>query len=124
MSVEFVVQGLFVVIGAIHIAPGIVAVSGEKTRSAYGLEVDNSDLAVLLRHRAVLLVLVGAAMIAGAFMPDHRVPAVVAAGVSMLTFVALAYRSGGIGPQLRRIARADIVGLLSLTAAALLLADL
>lgn len=77
MSVEFVVQGLFIVIGAIHIAPGIVAVSVEKTRSAYGLEADSRELALLLRHRAVLLVLVGVVMIAGAFVPDLRVPALV-----------------------------------------------
>ncbi|NLE78765.1 MAG: hypothetical protein GX610_04140 [Rhodococcus sp.] len=121
MSVEFVVQSLFVVIGAIHVVPGVVAVSVEKTRSAYGLEAGNRDLALLLRHRAVLLVLVGVAMIAGAFVPDLRVPALVVGGASMLTFVAFASRSGVLTPQIRRIVRVDIVGLVVLTAAALLL---
>lgn len=39
----------------------------------------------------------------------------------MLTFVAFAYRGDALSPQIRRIVRVDMVGLLLLAATALLL---
>lgn len=113
---ENVAQGLLVLIGLIHLAPGIVAISIARTRSAYGVDVDDRDLEVLLRHRAVLLSLVGAALIAGALAPALRVPAIVAGAVSMVTFVVIALTTGGLNPQTRRVVRIDILALLMLAA--------
>lgn len=46
----------------------IVAVAPGRIPATYGIAVDGPDVAVLLRHRAILLVLLGAA----AAIPDRR----------------------------------------------------
>ena len=60
-----------------------------------------------MRHRALLLGLLGAALAEAAFVPGWRVPVMVAGLVSMLAFVALARVAPG--PRIRTTAIVDVV---------------
>lgn len=40
--------------------------------AVYGITVKDPDLVLLLRHRAIVLVLVGIGLIIGAFTPPHQ----------------------------------------------------
>ncbi|MGV9752611.1 hypothetical protein [Nocardia farcinica] len=108
-DVYLLTSALLLVVGAIHLAPGIVALSPRRARDLYGTAATDPDLALLLRHRAVLLALVGAGLMYAAFTPAVR-PAMILAGfLSMLSFLAFAARDrGNLGPRTRRVARIDL----------------
>jgi hypothetical protein len=84
----------------------------------YGVLIADPDLLVLMRHRALLLGLLGAALVAAVFAAALRLPAMIAGLVSMLAFAGLA--TGPSGPKVRTTAVVD-VGLSAALAVALLL---
>lgn len=77
MWLDRVATTLLLLVGAVNLLPGFVAVAPSRITTAYGVSVDgadSADLTVLLRHRAVLLALVGLSLICAAFVPSLRVP--------------------------------------------------
>lgn len=94
----------------------VVAVAPERLRATYGIEVDGPDLAILLRHRAVMLALIGSALVASAFRRELRTAAVTGGALSMATYVLMAL-TAGVNDEQHRVAVADLV-LLGLLAAA------
>jgi hypothetical protein len=78
-------------------------------RRLYGVRVADPDLLVLMRHRAVLLGLLGAALVVAAFVPSWRLPAAVAGLVSMLAFVGLAAAEPARGRRTTATLRVDAV---------------
>lgn len=111
---------ILVLVGLINALPVIGALGGEALASLYGLPVDEPNLLVLLRHRAVLLGLVGAFMIVAAFRPVLRPSAFVLGFSSMLSFIALAYSVGGINGAVQRVALIDVVASVLLVGAVVL----
>lgn len=116
---ERCVVALLAAVGVLNLAPTVVAVRPDRARRLYGVEAPGADLTLLLRHRAVLLGLVGAALTASAARPHLRPAAVVAAATSKVAFLAL---SAGrpVHPALRRVGRADAAALPLLALAAAL----
>src|SRR5512145_157827 len=100
---------ILAVVGLINAFPATGLMGAEALASLYGLPVDEPNLLVLLRHRAVLLGLVGAFMIVAAFRPVLRPSAFVLGFSSMLSFIALAYSVGGINAAVQRVALIDVV---------------
>ncbi len=114
-------QVLFVGTGvAIAFNGVVVAVAPGRMGSTYGLPDDGTvdgDVAVLLRHRAVMLALIGVLLAVSAFRREVRFLAVPAAAVSMATFAGFAF-AGDVNDVQRRVAVADVVLLVVLAAAA------
>ncbi len=111
---------LLVGVGILHIVPGVVAFSPRRARTAYGTAVTGRDLELLLRHRAVLLAMVGIGLLVGAAVPAARGGTIVAGIVSTASFLVL---TAVIGPRqldarTRRVARVDVVALAALIGAA------
>lgn len=94
----------------------VVAVAPGRIPAVYGVPVDGAETAVLLRHRAVLLTLVGLVLVASAFRREVRSAAIPAAAVAMATFALFTF-SADVDDRQRRVATADVV-LLGLLAAA------
>lgn len=111
--------GLLAAVGVLNLAPGVLAFRPDRLPQAYGVRADTPALALLLRHRAALLGLVGAGLTASVRHPALRGPAMLAAAVSKVSFLALV---GSAPPtaELRRVARADALGLTGLVLAAAL----
>ncbi|MFJ9033199.1 hypothetical protein ACIRQP_32725 [Streptomyces sp. NPDC102274] len=121
MWTDRLTSALFVVVGAVNLLPGVVALAPSQITTAYGVSIDgpdSADLTVLLRHRAVLLGLVGIALLCAAFIPSLQVPALVGGGVSMGSFLLLAYSTPALNDATMRVARIDIaaIALLAVTA--------
>ncbi|MEV6425253.1 hypothetical protein [Streptomyces sp. NPDC051662] len=121
MWTDRLTTALFVVVGAVNLLPGVVALAPSQIATAYGVSVDgpdSADLTVLLRHRAVLLGLVGIALLCAAFIPSMRVPALVGGAVSMGSFLLFAYSTPALNDATMRVARIDIaaIALLAVTA--------
>lgn len=106
--------------GVVNLLPAIGAFSAERLHSLYGVVIEDPNLAILMRHRAVLFAIVGALLVASAFHPALRPVAFAAGFVSMGSFVALALLTGDYNPALRRIMWVDVIASLGLVVAAIL----
>jgi hypothetical protein len=95
----------------------VVAVAPGRIPATYGIAADGPDVAVLLRHRAVMLALIGSVLVVAAFRRELRCTAVSAAAVSMTAYALFALTAEVDDPQ-RRVAVADVVLLVMLAAAA------
>ena len=123
MWLDRVATALLLLVGAVNLLPGFVAVAPSRITTAYGVSVDgadSADLTVLLRHRAVLLGLVGLSLICAAFVPSLRIPAVTAGVISMGAFLLLAYSTSGLNSATMRVARIDVAAIVLLAVAAVL----
>jgi hypothetical protein len=67
-----------------------------------------------MRHRAVLFGLLGAFLVVAAFRPGWQAAALVAAFVSVVSFLLLAWSTGGYNALIGRVVTADIVALVAL----------
>lgn len=120
LSADRIGMLLFVGVGLLNVAPGLLAVLPSRLAATYGAVADDATSTLLLRHRAVLLGLLGVALLVAAFRPYLRMPALVAAAVSKLSFLALVFGASGEYPKLIRVGLADVVALVALAAAAIL----
>jgi hypothetical protein len=116
--VEIAIVVILLATGLVNGLPVVGVAGAGWLGRLYGVPITDPDLLVLMRHRALLLGLLGAALVAAAFVPALRVPAMIAGLVSMLAFVDLA--RGPSGRKVRTTALVD-VGLSAALAVALVL---
>ncbi|MFD3508371.1 hypothetical protein [Nocardia sp. NPDC058666] len=117
---EVVATMLVVAVGLVHLVPGVVALAPRRAAVVYGTKVRDRDLELLLRHRAVLLTLVGVGLIVGAFVSSTRAVTMTAGVLSTGSFVALsvAVGWGNLNSRTRRVAQVDVAALAALAVAA------
>jgi hypothetical protein len=111
---RYVVMTSLIVAGIIHLLPLAGVLGSERLAALYGLDFSEPNLALLMRHRAVLFGLLGAFLVYAAFRPQLQVIAFVAAFVSVVSFLLLAWSGGGHNPQIGRVVTADVVALVAL----------
>ncbi len=109
---------LLVVVGLINVLPGVVLFDPARSATLYGIALEGETLLVLMRHRALLLALLGAGLIAAAFRPAWRAPAIVAAVASKLVFIGLYANAAAPTAELGRVAAMDVLALALLAVAA------
>jgi hypothetical protein len=97
-----------------YLSAGRSAFCGHLT-DLYGSNFESPDIHTLMRHRAVMLGLIGGLMLFAAFRSSLQLLAATVGLVSMSSFVFLAYSSGEIGPEIGKVAIADIVGAVAVT---------
>jgi hypothetical protein len=111
---KYLLAAVLIGVGIIHLIP-ITGVAGvERLRSLYGIGIDDRNLSILLRHRAVLFGLLGLFLVYAAFKPPLQFPALVAGAVSVASFLLLAYSTGGFNEELKRVVVADIIAAVGL----------
>ena len=103
----------------IHLLPVSGVLGVPHLKSLYGFDVTGADLEILLRHRAILFGLIALLLLAAMAIPYLRGAAILAAIVSMASFIVIALLVGDYGPSLKRVVLADIVGLFVLMPAVL-----
>ena len=100
---------MLIVVGIIHLIP-ITGVAGVgRLNSLYGIRIDNPDLSILMRHRAILFGLLGIFLIYAAFRPSLQLVALIGGAVSVASFLWLAYATGGFNDELKRVVVADVI---------------
>ncbi len=112
------VMALLIVVGVIHLLPLSGILGPQRLASLYGLAFDEPNLAILMRHRAVLFGLLGIFLIYAALRPAFRPAALIAGFVSVVSFLWIAGSVGGYNPLVARVVYADWIALACLTAAA------
>jgi len=104
------VTGALLIAGVINLYPIVGVFSVDQLAKLYGVSIENSDLVILMKHRAILFGLLGSFIIYSAFRSSIQTLACVAGLVSMLMFIVLAHGSGEFGEALNKAVVADFVG--------------
>lgn len=115
---RILVSAMLVVVASVHLLP-VTGVLGTKQLAAlYGLSFEDPNLAILMRHRAVLFGVLGLFLLYAAFHPPLQVLALVAGLASVVSFLWLARSVGGYNSLVARVFVADVVALVCLLVAA------
>lgn len=107
----------FATAGAVNMLPVVGALSASSVSRLYAVDVPDADLELMLRHRAILLTIVGCLLVAAAFRSELRVAAAAAGLASMGAYVVLACAIPGANANLMRVAHVDIMGVVILITA-------
>lgn len=110
---------LVLVAAAINLAPALGVFAPARMSAAYGVALDDPNLQILMRHRAVLFGLVGGLLVAAAFHPPLRTVGYAVGFSSMASFLVVAWRVGGYGAEIQRVVAFDVVGIAALAGAVL-----
>jgi len=108
----------FAVVGGIHLMPIAPVFLPETLPRLYGIAPGDSTMLVLMRHRAVLLALVGILCLWAVWWPAVRPAALLAAAVNIAGFLGFYTLYGNPAGALRVIAIADLIALPPLAFAA------
>jgi hypothetical protein len=114
---NLLVSAMLVVIAIIHLMPLAGVLGAERLASLYGLSFDDPNLAILMRHRAVMFGILGVFFLFAAIRPAVQVLAFVVAFASIVSFLWLAWSTGGYNARVGRVVTADIVALVCLAIA-------
>ncbi|WP_150304194.1 phosphopantetheine adenylyltransferase [Pseudomonas saliphila] len=114
---ERVITGLLVLVGIIHLLPVSGVLGPESLAALYGVSLDEPNLEILMRHRAVLFGLLGLFLIYAAFRPAMQLLAIGAGFVSVVSFILIAWSVGGFNEAIRRVVLADVVAAVALVVA-------
>jgi len=120
MDSDVAVTVLLLIGAAIHLPPvlGVLGVAGMER--AYGTAIPGPDLAILMRHRAVLFGLLGGLMAWAAFEEDLRWLAIGGGLISDVAFALLCWTHRDHGPKLGNVLNPDLLSIAALTAAGVL----
>ena len=116
---QYIVSASLLVAAVIHLLPLQGVLGSDRLVALYGaLPFDEPNLAILMRHRAVLFGLLGLFLLFAAFKPALQTLAFIAGFVSVISYLWLVWSTGGHNPLLARVFVADVVALIFLAAGA------
>lgn len=108
---------LLILAGVLQLLPLRGVLGRERLNALYGLALDEPNLLLMLRHRAVLFGLLGALLLAAAFVTWLQPFALAAGLLSTLSFILLAKLTPGYNEALRKMVIADWLSLAALLVA-------
>jgi hypothetical protein len=116
------IAAMLIIVGIIHVLPFIGVLGPERLAALYGIAVDEPNLAILMRHRAVLFGIVGVFLLYAAIRPDLQVMALIAGFVSVISFFYLVWASGDHNAEINKVVLVDVVAFVALAIAAIAVA--
>ncbi len=111
---RYLISLMLIITGIIHLLPLSGVLGTERLTALYGMAFNDPNLAILMRHRAVLFGLLGLFLFGAAFKPAWQPLAFVAGFISVVSFLWLAWSVGGYNIQINRVVIADIGALVFL----------
>ncbi|KAA3651443.1 MAG: phosphopantetheine adenylyltransferase [Proteobacteria bacterium] len=115
-----IIAGLIIIVGIIHVLPVLGVMGADRIMILYGVEINDPNLEILMRHRAILFGLLGLFIIYAAFKPVLQPLAIVAGFVSVLSFLVISVLVGDYNDSIDKVVMADIVALVALCVATVL----
>jgi hypothetical protein len=110
-AMRFVVPTVLILVATIHALPILGVLGAAKLTQLYGITVQDPNLVLLLRHRAVLFGLLAAFLAYAAVRPELHRLALVAGFVRVISFLVLAQPAGSLNTGLTAVVRADWLAL-------------
>lgn len=105
---------LLVVIGMLTASPSITALNPNSITALYGVALDNEAALLLVRHRQIMLGLLGAMLVCGAFFDSLRMMAITINVLSKSAFLGFSLTASTLTPELQRIVYFDVVSIVFL----------
>ena len=118
---SYLVSATLSIVGVIHLLPFLGVLGRAQLETLYGVPLDEPNLVILMRHRAVLFGLLGLFFLFAAFKPQYQLVAFVAGFVSVVSFLWLTWYSGGYTGHITRVLNADLIALACLVVSAVAL---
>jgi hypothetical protein len=115
-----VIQGALIVAGLIHFLPVLGLIGAERLTLMYRIPFSDPNLIILMRHRAVMLGLLGGLVLYAAFRAEMQHIAIALGTVSLASIVGLAWSTGGYNQALSNVVVADSIALVCFLVAAAL----
>lgn len=115
-------QAFLLVAGLIHLLPTIGVLGADRLTSMYALPFTDPNLAILMRHRAIMLGLLGGFVLYAVWRPAMQGAAIALGGMSLASIVALAWSTGGYNESLTSVVLADSIAVACFVIAAVLTA--
>ncbi len=109
VAIRRVVTLALLMVAVIHLLPLSGVLGQARLEALYGVAIDDPNLLVLMRHRAVLFGLLGGYLLVAAFVPAMQGPALAMGAISVASFLFLAWTTPGTNPGIARIVTADLV---------------
>jgi hypothetical protein len=115
---DVVVAVCLVVVAVVHLLPVVGVAGPRQLDDLYGIGSVSGDVEVLLRHRAVLLGLVGLILLAAVWARSLRLTATAVGIASTASFIVVAMLDGTSTHEIRRVVVVDVaaLGLLAVVA--------
>lgn len=114
--VDKIASVLLFIVGIVNILPIAVFFVPSQSVKLYGVSLEGESLTILMRHRGVLLAIVGLTLIFAAFKAEFRVFAVAVALLSKFAFIFLTYTAPGYSAEVGRVALIDVGAIVVLLA--------
>lgn len=111
------ISAMMVIVAVIHLLPLLGVLGSEKLAALYGLDFSEPNLAILMRHRAVLFGLIGSFFLYAAFKPSLQPIAFVGAFISLASFILLVASTGNHNQLVQRVVLVDIIAIVALAIA-------
>lgn len=116
---RYVVSVMLVAAGIVHLVPLSGVLGIERLADLYGLSFDEPNLAILMRHRAVLFGLIGSFLVYSAFRPALQMLALAGGIISVVSFLWLAAGTANYNAHISRVFLVDVVVLACLIVGAI-----
>lgn len=97
------------VAGIIHLLPLSGLFGAHHLARLYGIALEDPNLIILMRHRALSIALLGVLLLGASREPRLRVVACCAGLASTASFIALCWGAPGVNPNLDRIVAVDAI---------------
>ncbi len=111
---ERIVTVALLVIAVIHLLPLSGILGAERLGQLYGVTIEDRNLLLLMQHRAVLFGLLGSFFVYAAFNQKVQLAAFVGAGISVTSFLLLAWLQGTYNRSIGTVVLADVVAAIAL----------
>jgi hypothetical protein len=106
MNGQLLTSAVLLVVGAVHLLPLLGVLGSSRLEQLYQVHIEDPNLLLLMRHRALLFGLLAALLVVAAFRPIWQALALFAAWGSVLGFVLLA--PPDLSPSLHRVWWIDV----------------
>lgn len=104
-----IITTMLLIIATIHLLPLVGVLGASRLEALYGISIGNSDLELLMRHRAVLFGLLASFFAYAGFKADLQPLALVGSFLSVSSFFFLAAQSAPLGAAMWNIVWGDVI---------------